>query len=167
MNSRMVWQWVLLFRQRWLTSTCKNLSIWLWKGLNFNPRTFLGMLTIRLLYGHMGKIVSAFNDCLNSIHPNTKFTIEVEKNGYLPFLVILIYKTAHGMLGHRVYRKPTHTDLHLNKNSLNHHLQKSTVLRTLLHRAIMVSDSCASCVPSLISYVVRWCIVGHVSLVVT
>ena len=94
-----------------------------------------------IVWPHGEDSLSTFHDCLNSIHPNIKFTIEVEKNGCLPFLDILIYKTAHGTLGHRVYRKPTHTDLYLNKNSHHHPLQKSTVLRTLLHRAIMVSDS--------------------------
>jgi hypothetical protein len=37
------------------------------------------------------------------------FTMEKEEDGHLPFLDINIYRKPDGSLGHKVYRKPTHT----------------------------------------------------------
>ncbi|KAJ4425835.1 hypothetical protein ANN_27461 [Periplaneta americana] len=74
-----------------------------------------------------------------SKHVN-KFTKEVEKDGCLPFLDILISRKPDGTLGHSVYRKPMHTDLYLNGRSHHHPAQKRTVLSTLLHRARGISD---------------------------
>ncbi|PSN51299.1 hypothetical protein C0J52_05292, partial [Blattella germanica] len=51
-----------------------------------------------------------------------------------------VYKRGNGSLGHKVYRKPTHTDLHLNKGSFHYPSQKHTVLSTFIHRAIKISD---------------------------
>jgi hypothetical protein len=48
---------------------------------------------------------------MNSQHPNILFAMEIEKDGRLPFLDILIHRRKDGKLGHSVYRKPTHTDL--------------------------------------------------------
>ena len=42
-----------------------------------------------------------------------------KEEGHLPFLDIEIYRKTDGSLGHRVYRKPTHTSLYLHQNS--HH----------------------------------------------
>ncbi|XP_018307957.1 uncharacterized protein [Mycetomoellerius zeteki] len=48
---------------------------------------------------------------LNKQHPNSHFTMDIEENGKLPFLDVLVSKKADGTLGyHQVYRKPTHTD---------------------------------------------------------
>jgi hypothetical protein len=52
-----------------------------------------------------------FLDYLNGLHNNIKFTMEVEEGDHLPFLDIDIYRKANGSLGHKVYRKPTHTNL--------------------------------------------------------
>jgi hypothetical protein len=38
---------------------------------------------------------------------NIKFTMEMEKNGSLPFLDVLITKKPGGSLGHTVYRIPS------------------------------------------------------------
>ena len=48
------------------------------------------------------------------------FTMEKEEDGHLPFLDINIYRKPDGSLGHKVYRKPTHTNLYLNQNSHHH-----------------------------------------------
>ena len=45
--------------------------------------------------------------------------MEKEGGDHLPFLDIKIYRKTEGSLGHRVYRKPTHTSLYLHQNS--HH----------------------------------------------
>lgn len=45
------------------------------------------------------------------MHGNIKFSMEMEENGLLPFLdVLLIDKKQDGSLGHGVYRKPAHMD---------------------------------------------------------
>ena len=43
-----------------------------------------------------------------------KFTYEVEQDGKLPFLDILLERTDSGGLKLSIYRKPTHTDQYLN-----------------------------------------------------
>jgi hypothetical protein len=60
-----------------------------------------------------GKL-SEFRDHLNSVHEKIHFTMETERDGHLPFLDTNIYRKPDGSLGHKVYRKPTHTNLYLN-----------------------------------------------------
>ena len=72
--------------------------------------------------------------------PNIHFTIDIEENGKLPFLDILISKKADGTLGHQVYRKPTHTDRYLHAESHHHPLQKQSAINSLVHRAFTISD---------------------------
>ncbi|XP_069673690.1 uncharacterized protein [Periplaneta americana] len=77
---------------------------------------------------------------INSLRPQIQFTMEVETNGKLPFLDILISRNNNGSLGHAVYRKPTHTNLYLNANSFHHQVQRMGILNTLAHRAVSISD---------------------------
>ncbi|KAJ8921316.1 hypothetical protein NQ315_013790 [Exocentrus adspersus] len=51
-----------------------------------------------------------FGACLNGAHTDAKFTMELEKDSTLPFLDVLVSRRPDGLLEHRVYRKPTHTD---------------------------------------------------------
>ena len=51
-----------------------------------------------------------FLDHINSLHPSIKFTFEVQKDDKtIPFLDVLFTIHDDGSLGHKVYRKPTHT----------------------------------------------------------
>jgi hypothetical protein len=68
----------------------------------------------------------------NSIHRNIVFTMEVEQEGTLPFLDVLVKRRPDGSLGHSVYRKPTHTDLYLHAKSEHRPAQKRAVLSTLV-----------------------------------
>ena len=69
---------------------------------------------------------------LNNQHPNIHFTMDIEKNGKLPFLNVLVSKKADGTLDHQVYRKLTHTDRYLHES---HHLaQKQSTINSLVHR---------------------------------
>ena len=56
---------------------------------------------------------------LNSIRPLIQFTLELEKDGSLPFLDTHLRRRKDGTLNITVYRKTTHTDLYLNFKS--HH----------------------------------------------
>ena len=61
-------------------------------------------------------------DHLNSIWQTNKFTIELEKNGTLPFLDTHLRRKEDSNLAIMVCRKPTHTDwyLHFRFHHLSH-----------------------------------------------
>lgn len=69
------------------------------------------------VWPHGRDSLNRFLDHFNCLHPNIKFTMEVESDGKLPFLDVMVYKKQDGTLGHSVHRKPTHTDLYLNARS--------------------------------------------------
>lgn len=74
----------------------------------------------------MGKLTD-FMVLLNSLHHNIKFMMELEEDGRLPFLDILLIKKPDGTLGHVVFKKPTHTNLYVNNLSRHHPAQKHAV----------------------------------------
>ena len=85
--------------------------------------------------------VEEFTHRLNSIDQDIQFTTEKEKNGSLAFLDTLTVKQQDGNAKVKVYRKPTHTDQHLNFESNQPLDHKLSVVRTLHHRAdSVVSD---------------------------
>jgi hypothetical protein len=86
-----------------------------------------------------GKL-SEFLDHLNSIHESIQFIMETEWDGHLPFLDIYIFRNPDSSLGHKVCRKPTHTNLYLNSNSHHHPSNKQAVLSTLVHRVRFLCD---------------------------
>jgi hypothetical protein len=67
-----------------------------------------------VIWPHGPGKLSEFLDHLNSIHESIQFTMETERDWHLPFLDIDIYRQSDGSLGHKVYRKPMHTNLYLN-----------------------------------------------------
>jgi hypothetical protein len=69
--------------------------------------------------------------------------METESEGHLPFLDLNIYRRPDGSLGHKVYRKPTHTNLYLNAKSHHHPSNKQAVLSNLIYstRALCDEDS--------------------------
>ena len=54
---------------------------------------------------------------LNSVEPSIQFTLEHEKDRHLPFLDSNVSRREQGNLETSVYRKPTHTDKHLDFDS--------------------------------------------------
>ena len=95
-----------------------------------------------VVWPHGEKELHKFLRRLNNLHNNMKFTMELESNGALPFLDILIKRRPDGSLAHSVYCKPTHTgtDLYLNADSHHHPAQKQSVLNTLFDCAMKISD---------------------------
>jgi len=59
-----------------------------------------------------------FLNHLSGIHNKIQFTMEIEEAGHLPFLDIDIYRKMDCFLGHKAYRKPTHTNLCLHQNPI-------------------------------------------------
>ena len=76
---------------------------------------------------------------INSVDPAIRFTVEGNKeDGSIPFLDTIVKPEADGTLSITVYRKPTHTDQHLQWDSHHHLSAKFSVIHTLSHRASTV-----------------------------
>ncbi|XP_018401785.1 PREDICTED: uncharacterized protein LOC108778952 [Cyphomyrmex costatus] len=73
-----------------------------------------------VIWRHGKDELDKFLNFLNNQHTNIRFTTEIEENGMLPFLDVLVTKKTDNTLGHQVYRKPTHTDRYLHAES--HHI---------------------------------------------
>ncbi|XP_021959410.1 uncharacterized protein LOC110855266 [Folsomia candida] len=66
--------------------------------------------------------------------------MEKEIDNQIPFLDIMVYKKEHGEPGHKIYRKPTHTNQYLHFDSYHHPSQKIAVIDTLVTRAMRLCD---------------------------
>ena len=86
-----------------------------------------------IIWPHGQEKLTEFLNHPSGHHNKIQFTRE--KDGHLPFLDIDIYKKMDGSLGHKVYRKPTHTNLYLHQNLHHHPAKKQSVLASLVHRA--------------------------------
>jgi hypothetical protein len=78
---------------------------------------------------------------INNFHPDIEFTLEVEEDGKISFLDIMLYEKEDRSIGHYVYRKPTQTNTYLNYNSFHPNAHKISVIDTLLSRAIKLCDN--------------------------
>ena len=76
---------------------------------------------------------------LNSRHKNINFTVEVEEEGRLPMLDLVLHRMEDGTITTTVFRKPTHTERYL--PFLSHHppSMKRSVVKSLAHRVNYVS----------------------------
>jgi hypothetical protein len=91
-----------------------------------------------IIWPHGQEKLDDFLNHLNGPHNKIQFTME--KEGHLPLLYIDIYRKMDGSLGHKVYRKSTHTNLCLHQNSQHHPANKQSVLASLIHRAKALCD---------------------------
>jgi len=83
---------------------------------------------------------SEFLLTLNEIHPYGSFTMELEDNGKLPFLGMVIIRNGP-RLDTKVYVKPTDTRLLLYNQSHVDVRYKHSLLRTMLNRAFKLSSN--------------------------
>ena len=80
-----------------------------------------------------------FLDHINSLDPAIKFTVEGnQENRAISFLDTLVKPEADNSISISVYRKPTHTDQHLQWDSCHNLAAKYSVIGTLTHRAKIV-----------------------------
>lgn len=93
-----------------------------------------------VIWPHGRDSLGEFLSFLNSQHQDIRFTMEIESDGHLPFLDVLVTRYPDGKLGHTVYRKPTHTDRYLNALSHHHPAHKQAVINTLVQRAFSISE---------------------------
>jgi hypothetical protein len=84
--------------------------------------------------------ISEFRAHLNSQDNSFELTVELEKDGKISFLDILVSRAA-GCIATEVYRKPTNSDLYLQYNSCHPKSVKNGIVNTLLHRAETHSSS--------------------------
>ena len=77
---------------------------------------------------------------LSGLHNKIEFTMEKEEEGHIPFLGNAIYRITDGFLGHKVYRKPTHTSLYLHQNFHQLPANKQSVSASLIHRTKSLFD---------------------------
>jgi hypothetical protein len=89
---------------------------------------------------HGQENLTEFLNHLNRLHNKIQFTMEIEEEDHLPFLDIDIYRKTDGSLGHKIYWKPTHTNLYLHQNSHHHPANKQSVLAPLIHRVKALCD---------------------------
>jgi hypothetical protein len=88
-----------------------------------------------VIWPHGQEKLTEFLQHLIVLHNSIHFTMETEEEGHLPFLDIDVYRKTDGSLGHKFYRKPTHTNLYLHQNSHHHPANKQSFLASLIHRA--------------------------------
>lgn len=93
-----------------------------------------------VVWSHGEEELLAFLQHLNSVHDRIQFTMERESGGKLAFLDVLVLRRAGGGLGHTVYRKPTHTDRYLHRDSNHHPRQKRALVKTLVDRAVRICE---------------------------
>ncbi len=74
---------------------------------------------------------------LNALHPSLEYTLGKEQNSSLQCLDIVVENTATGFLT-SIYRKPTFSGLHIRCDSFNPKQRKINLIKTLVHRALMV-----------------------------
>ena len=72
---------------------------------------------------------------LNEVRPTIKFTMELEKDGSLPFLHTSLTQREDRTLNVTVFRKLTHTDRYLHFNSHHPVSAKRAAVRSLFDRA--------------------------------
>jgi len=94
-----------------------------------------------VLWPHGETELRKFFEHLNNRSEDIKFTMEEEDNGSIPFLDVLVTRKVDGTLGHKVFRKKTHTESYLHADSHHHPSQKIGVLNTLAIRASRIFDS--------------------------
>ena len=81
-----------------------------------------------------------FLSTLNHAHPSVSFTIEIEKEGMLPFLGTQLLNRAP-QIETKVYVKPTNTGLLVHYQSHVDNRYKRSFLTTMLDRAYRLSSS--------------------------
>jgi len=67
--------------------------------------------------------------------------MEVEQNQSLPLLDVPVSRRPDDSLGHKVYRKLTHTDLDIHAKFKHHPAQKRVVLKTLVQHAWTICNA--------------------------
>jgi hypothetical protein len=105
------------------------------KQSEFSPLHFFRFVDDTFAVFSSPSSVQPFLDLLNNLHPNLRFTCELERNNSLPFLDVLVQRSDAGQLLTSVYRKPTWTGLYSHFLSFVPMSYKRNLVFNLFHRA--------------------------------
>jgi hypothetical protein len=113
----------------------EDLEEWAISSFRSKPEVFVRYMDDIFFVWQQGECnISGFHTHLNDQDSNIRFTIELEDNGKIPFLDVLLSR-ATGCLATEVYKKPTNSDLYLQYDSCHPKSAKNGIVNTLLHRA--------------------------------
>ena len=83
-----------------------------------------------------------FYEYINKQHPNIKFTLDIEENECLPFLDVLVSRSADGVVPTSLYQKDTFSGLMMQYDSfVPIGYKKSLIVNGLNHRAWKICSS--------------------------
>jgi hypothetical protein len=92
---------------------------------------------IIILYDGNSRQVNIFNKFMNKIHPNMKFTLELEENNSLNFLDLTLKKSDNRFM-FNVFRKPTATDTTIHATSHHPMSHKLAAYHSFVNRLLSV-----------------------------
>ena len=119
---------------------CHHETNWLNEcPLEFKPKFYRRYVDDTFLIFENSQHIPKFLNYLNSKHANIEFTCDMESDGSIPFLDVLVTRTEN-KLHTTVYRKPTFTGLGINYLSFIPQLFKVNAIKTLLYRCYALSS---------------------------
>ncbi len=92
------------------------------------------------IWNHGEEKIPEFLAYLNELIPGIKFTVELEKNGALPFLDVLVQR-KETEFETSIYRKATHSGRYLNNASCHLPSQKLSAISSIAFRARQICSS--------------------------
>ena len=118
--------------QQAITTAPADCNITLWKR-------YVDDILEKIKTGHTQQLTDHLNTVDNT--GSIKFTHEEETNNEIAFLDLKIHHNEDGSIKLKIHRKPTHTDQYLLWTSEHPTEHKLSVVRTLYHRATIVTDT--------------------------
>ena len=108
--------------------------------INFKPKFYRRYVDDTFAIFDSQDHANNFCTFINKLHPNIKFTMEIECNSKIPFLDVCITKNGNS-LNTSIYRKPTYTKLGLSYFSFCAEQFKINTIKCLIYRAYHLSSS--------------------------
>ena len=120
---------------------CHHEESWIKKcPMQFKPEYYNRYMDDTFLLFRSMDHIKKFFRYINSRHKSMSFTYEVEDEGKLAFLDVLITRVG-GSFTTSVYRKPTFSGLYSHYESFMPRSYKAGLLYTLLHRAFILCST--------------------------
>ena len=85
--------------------------------------------------------IQRLHNYLNLIHPDIKWTKEIEKDGRIAMLNVTVIHNSNGTLDFDVYRKPTHTNQYIPFDSHQPLCHKYSTIHSLTRRAALIPST--------------------------
>ena len=114
----------------YLAEVCMSKNESRLKECRFAPRIWLRYVDD--VFAIIKTWLRTFLSFLNNIHPQIQLTFEVENDGRLPFLDVMIIR-SNVQLEFDVFRKETATDRYICNNSLHSRQHKMSAINSMIH----------------------------------